>query len=166
MNIQYFFIADRVKSKEICIEYCPTGIVVADYFTKPLQGIIFQQLQDMITVNTNIALPMDTVMSTAVQTNGIPAVSTQQESRSVLESEIVIDKSLQSHTVLPARVLSARVRAEKVGSLTALSACIRTSQANSLHAPQANDYAVGRPSNLVNRHGLSWAQIASWPKRG
>jgi hypothetical protein len=41
MNVQYFFIADRVKSKEICIEYCPTGIMVADYFTKPLQGILF-----------------------------------------------------------------------------------------------------------------------------
>ena len=30
INVRYFFIADRVKSKEIRIEYCPTGIMVAD----------------------------------------------------------------------------------------------------------------------------------------
>jgi hypothetical protein len=42
--LRYFFIADRVKSKEIRIEYFPTGIMIADYFTKPLQGLIFRQL--------------------------------------------------------------------------------------------------------------------------
>jgi hypothetical protein len=41
INVRYFFIADRVKSKEIQIAYCPTGIMIADYFTKPLQGLIF-----------------------------------------------------------------------------------------------------------------------------
>jgi hypothetical protein len=53
--IRYFFIVYRVKSKEIRIEYCPTGIMIADYFTKPLQGIIFQKLWDMIMGNTDIA---------------------------------------------------------------------------------------------------------------
>ncbi len=41
INVRYFFIRDRVESKEIRIEYCPTGIMVADYFTKPLQGALF-----------------------------------------------------------------------------------------------------------------------------
>ena len=41
INVQYFFIADRVKSKESRIEYCPTGIMLADYFTNPLQGVLF-----------------------------------------------------------------------------------------------------------------------------
>jgi hypothetical protein len=54
---RYFFITDRVKSKQICIEYCPTGIMTADYFTKRLQGLIFRQLRDMIMGNTEIALP-------------------------------------------------------------------------------------------------------------
>jgi hypothetical protein len=79
INVQYFFIADRVNNKEIHIEYCPTGIMIADYFTKPLHGLIFRQLRDMIKGNTPIALPTD-----SGQTSGIPAVSTQQESRSVL----------------------------------------------------------------------------------
>jgi hypothetical protein len=42
--VRYFFIADRVKLKEIRIEYCPTGIMISYYFTKPLQGSIFRQL--------------------------------------------------------------------------------------------------------------------------
>jgi hypothetical protein len=41
INIRYFFMADRVKSKEIEIEYCPTDDMIADFFTKPLQGAKF-----------------------------------------------------------------------------------------------------------------------------
>jgi hypothetical protein len=40
--VRYFFIADRAKSKEIRNEYFPTDIMIAYYFTKPLQGLIFQ----------------------------------------------------------------------------------------------------------------------------
>jgi hypothetical protein len=39
IGVRYFFIADWVQSKEIHIEYCPTGIMIADFFTKPLQGL-------------------------------------------------------------------------------------------------------------------------------
>jgi hypothetical protein len=35
--IRYFFVADRIASKEVCVEYCPTGEMIADFFTKPLQ---------------------------------------------------------------------------------------------------------------------------------
>ena len=57
INVRYFFIADRVKSQEIRIEYCPTGIMLADYFTKPQQGILFKTMRDMIMGNTVIPLP-------------------------------------------------------------------------------------------------------------
>ena len=36
--IRYYFITDIVKASEFDIEYCLTGYMVADYFTKPLQG--------------------------------------------------------------------------------------------------------------------------------
>ncbi len=36
INIQYFFITDRVNMKEISIGWCPTKKVVADFMTKPL----------------------------------------------------------------------------------------------------------------------------------
>ena len=38
-------ITDRVKAGELDIEYCPTGDMVADYFTKPLQGKKFYQFR-------------------------------------------------------------------------------------------------------------------------
>ena len=43
INIRYFFVADRVAANEVSIEYCPTGDMVADFFTKPLQGSQFIQ---------------------------------------------------------------------------------------------------------------------------
>jgi len=48
MNIRFFFIKDRVESKEIRIEYCPTAETVADFFTKPLQGKQFYKLRDKV----------------------------------------------------------------------------------------------------------------------
>jgi hypothetical protein len=38
INIRYFWIKDKVNSGEIKVEYLPTHIMLADYFTKPLQG--------------------------------------------------------------------------------------------------------------------------------
>jgi hypothetical protein len=48
INIRYFFIADRVAKKEVSIIYCPTKLMVADYFTKPLQGALFYKIRDQI----------------------------------------------------------------------------------------------------------------------
>jgi hypothetical protein len=41
INIRYFFIKDRVDKKEVSILYCPTEDMIADFFTKPLQGVKF-----------------------------------------------------------------------------------------------------------------------------
>jgi hypothetical protein len=98
INVRYFFIADRVKSKEIRIEYCPTGIMIADYFTKPLQGALFRKLRAMIMGHTDIALPSE---QPTLQTDGIPPIAKCEESRSVLEEEKVAGSSLFSLTVLP-----------------------------------------------------------------
>ena len=43
-----FFIKDRVASNEIRIEYCPTEDMIADFFTKPLQGKQFYKLRDQV----------------------------------------------------------------------------------------------------------------------
>ena len=41
INIRYFFIKDKIEREEISVVYCPTEDMVADYFTKPLQGSQF-----------------------------------------------------------------------------------------------------------------------------
>ena len=48
INIRYFFAKDRVDKGEINIRHCPTGKMLADYFTKPLQGKLFGVFCDVI----------------------------------------------------------------------------------------------------------------------
>ena len=48
IDIRFYFVADRVKNGELRIEHCHTEEMVADYFTKPLQGIIFYKLRDQV----------------------------------------------------------------------------------------------------------------------
>jgi hypothetical protein len=48
INIQYFFITDRVSKEAVLIVWCPTGGMIGDYATKTLQGALFQKLRDQI----------------------------------------------------------------------------------------------------------------------
>jgi hypothetical protein len=52
INIRYFFVTDRIASNELMIEYCPTKEMIADYFTKPLQGTPFRIFRNWI-MNVN-----------------------------------------------------------------------------------------------------------------
>lgn len=42
MNIRYFFIADCVERQHVTIKYCPTDLMIGDFFTKPLGGAKFR----------------------------------------------------------------------------------------------------------------------------
>ena len=48
INIQYFFIKDVVQRENIHIVHCPTELMIADFFTKPLQGKLFRIMRDFI----------------------------------------------------------------------------------------------------------------------
>ena len=48
MNNRYFWIKDRVKREGISIQYCPTERMIADFFTKPLQGSLFKMFRNVI----------------------------------------------------------------------------------------------------------------------
>jgi hypothetical protein len=38
INIRYFFTTNRVIKEEVSVIWCPTGDMIGDYATKPLQG--------------------------------------------------------------------------------------------------------------------------------
>ena len=48
INLRYFYIKDRVDSKDIVIEHCPTKVMWGDFFTKPLQGDLFRKMRDKV----------------------------------------------------------------------------------------------------------------------
>jgi hypothetical protein len=48
INIWYFFIADRIDKGDVSLVWCPTGDMIGDFMTKPLQGALFQKLRDQI----------------------------------------------------------------------------------------------------------------------
>jgi hypothetical protein len=61
INIQYFFVVYRVANGEVKIEYCPTGDMLVDFFTKPLQGSTFRKFRNQImNLDTNSAHVMST----------------------------------------------------------------------------------------------------------
>jgi hypothetical protein len=57
INIWYFFVCDRVNMKEISVHWCPTKEMVADFWTKPLQGSHFRKLLDYIMGRVRCAKP-------------------------------------------------------------------------------------------------------------
>jgi hypothetical protein len=48
INIRYFFITDHSKNNDISIRHCPTAAMLADFFTKPLQGSLFRKFRAVI----------------------------------------------------------------------------------------------------------------------
>jgi hypothetical protein len=65
LDIHYFFVTDRVKSGDLRIEYCPTGDMVADFFTKPLQGSLFRKLRKIILNLSDEPVKCDDTMANA-----------------------------------------------------------------------------------------------------
>jgi hypothetical protein len=48
IDIRYFFIKDRMGLEDIDVQYCPTEQMLADFFTKPLQGNLFRKFKAVI----------------------------------------------------------------------------------------------------------------------
>ena len=48
IHIRFFLIQDRWTKGELDIRYCPTDEMVADYFSKPLQGKQFLKFRALI----------------------------------------------------------------------------------------------------------------------
>ena len=48
INIRYFYITDKIKSGDVVVVYHPTGKMVGDFLTKPLNGSPFKNHRNAI----------------------------------------------------------------------------------------------------------------------
>ena len=48
INIRYFFVKNRIDKGEMRVDYLPTNVMLADYFTKPLMGKRFMDLREYV----------------------------------------------------------------------------------------------------------------------
>ena len=48
INIRYFFLTDQIQKGNLTVEYLPTGEMVADYMSKPVQGKLFEKFRKTI----------------------------------------------------------------------------------------------------------------------
>ena len=48
IDIRFFFVHDRIKKGKLSVVFCPTEKMLADFFTKPLQGKLFKSFRSTI----------------------------------------------------------------------------------------------------------------------
>jgi hypothetical protein len=48
IDIRYYWVKDRLQSDSLTVRHCPTLEMLADFFTKPLQGTLFRKFRDVI----------------------------------------------------------------------------------------------------------------------
>jgi hypothetical protein len=55
IDIRYFFITDHSRRQSLTITHCPTGQMLADFFTKPLQGSLFRLFRSVLLGHEHVA---------------------------------------------------------------------------------------------------------------
>ena len=63
ISIRYFFIKDRVKCGDVTVKYCPTEYMLADYYTKALQGSLYNIFRNVIMGYDDISIILDFLKS-------------------------------------------------------------------------------------------------------
>jgi hypothetical protein len=111
IDMRYFFIKDRLESEHIKVVYCPTEQMIADFFTKPLQGKLFHYLKSIIMGHQPLTtltsrFPSETQERVGNQVPGEDSVSTEQKSRELKDSkktmnECDVVKNISFHQDLP-----------------------------------------------------------------
>ena len=48
INMHFFFVTDRIAKRDVSVQWCPTGDMTGDFFTKPTQGALFRKFRDQI----------------------------------------------------------------------------------------------------------------------
>lgn len=83
INTRYFFVKDKIEKGEVQLAYCSSKDMVADFFTKPLQGMQFNQFRNKIMNH--------------VEDDIAPHSKAHEEHRSVLEKLVIHPTSESEH---------------------------------------------------------------------
>ena len=59
INVRYFNINDMIKRERTKVTHCPTEEIIANFFTKPLQGSLFQKSRQVIMGHVSINSLLD-----------------------------------------------------------------------------------------------------------
>jgi hypothetical protein len=114
VNIRYFFVTDRIATNEVSVEYCPTQRMLADFFTKPLQGSLFQTFRDLI-MNYNPARDPSPDYRSAVleiEESGVPSddgwtvVQSKTTTKAVIKTKSIVGadtKGRQQNEMVPTK---------------------------------------------------------------
>jgi hypothetical protein len=54
-----FFVKDRIQLEGLDVQHCPTEQMLADFFTKPLQGSLFRKFRDVVMGDRHINSPKE-----------------------------------------------------------------------------------------------------------
>ena len=54
VDIRFFLVKDRIEEGEFKVEYCPTEFMIADFFTKPLQGSLLKKISAVTRGETDL----------------------------------------------------------------------------------------------------------------
>ena len=109
IDIRYFFVKDRVDKQEVQILYCPTNLMIADFFTKPLQGSLFKVFREVIMGYKPITalLNLDTIKERVENT---VFVQNSNESKQNGDSDVGDKKSTKSESNFKRTYLQAAKR--------------------------------------------------------
>ena len=59
IDVRYYFVKDQIDKKLMCLEYCPTDLMVTNVLTKPLQGTQFRRLRAQLLNYADPVLMLD-----------------------------------------------------------------------------------------------------------
>jgi len=71
IDIRHFFIKDRIASGDIILEHCPTEEMLADFFTKPLQGSLFKKFRAVVMGHAHISTLKGTPVAPSQERVGV-----------------------------------------------------------------------------------------------
>ena len=109
IDIRYFFTKDRMKSDNITIQYCPNEQMLADFFTKPLQGALFLKFKRVLMGLAHVDTLSFTPSTTTEERVERNEKDTKDEKDTVVAKESSIDKDSGTWVTVPKRTKKVRV---------------------------------------------------------